>query len=161
LIYLVGDKYEGQWNDDMRHGWGRLVWADGNTFEGGWKNDNIAPGTKGIIPPPSVTQRAAPAITSYRVMCLITHTTLTSIFPSTSSPSRRMLLVSHHVRPFLPIKSLCGVLSLIRGIDFPILEVHAVMRVNGRLYTIDTPLFQNTNTHSLTHTHTHTHTHRP
>ena len=38
----------GDWNNDMRHGWGRLVWADGNTYEGGWKNDNISPGTKGL-----------------------------------------------------------------------------------------------------------------
>ena len=31
--------------------WGkiRLVWADGNTYEGGWKNDNISPGTKGLV----------------------------------------------------------------------------------------------------------------
>ena len=32
----------------MRHGYGRLVWSDGNTYEGGWKNDNISPGTKGL-----------------------------------------------------------------------------------------------------------------
>jgi hypothetical protein len=27
----------------------RLAWADGNTYEGGWKNDNISPGTKGLV----------------------------------------------------------------------------------------------------------------
>ena len=79
----------GEWQNDMRHGWGRLreyyftfafqswmvcpqaclccadpvmvncaVWADGNTYEGGWKNDNISPGTKGLGMSESAASRA-------------------------------------------------------------------------------------------------------
>lgn len=45
----------------MRHGWGKLVWADGNTYEGGWRNDNISPGTKGLVKPAEAPRASVPS----------------------------------------------------------------------------------------------------
>ena len=57
--YSNGDKYTGEWHNDMRHGWGRLAWSDGNTYEGCWKDDNISPGTKGIVRSGASTRAAS------------------------------------------------------------------------------------------------------
>ena len=31
-----GDKYEGGWLNDKRHGQGKYTWADGDFYEGEW-----------------------------------------------------------------------------------------------------------------------------
>ena len=31
--------YEGQFQNDMRHGHGKMTWLDGGTYDGGWVND--------------------------------------------------------------------------------------------------------------------------
>jgi hypothetical protein len=35
-LYVDQDVYEGEWRGDMRHGWGRLRWADGGMYQGSW-----------------------------------------------------------------------------------------------------------------------------
>lgn len=34
--YECGDKYEGEWQDDLHHGQGRYTWADGTVYDGQW-----------------------------------------------------------------------------------------------------------------------------
>lgn len=34
-----GDRYEGEWKDDMFHGKGQEILADGSLFIGSWLND--------------------------------------------------------------------------------------------------------------------------
>ena len=36
LIWANGDRYDGEWSKDMPHGHGTLVWADGSRYEGNW-----------------------------------------------------------------------------------------------------------------------------
>jgi len=31
-----GRKYQGQYKDDKKHGFGQYIWADGRTYEGYW-----------------------------------------------------------------------------------------------------------------------------
>ncbi|KAF5198037.1 Phosphatidylinositol 4-phosphate 5-kinase [Thalictrum thalictroides] len=39
LNYSNGDSYEGTWENGLRHGQGRFVWANGDVYIGEWKND--------------------------------------------------------------------------------------------------------------------------
>lgn len=34
MIFSNGDRYEGYFRDDKRHGYGKYFWADGKTYEG-------------------------------------------------------------------------------------------------------------------------------
>ena len=38
LIMVNGDKYEGEWANDVKHGHGVEVWATGARYEGEWKD---------------------------------------------------------------------------------------------------------------------------
>ena len=38
MVYANGDKYEGDWKEDKRHGKGTFVYANGDKWEGDWKN---------------------------------------------------------------------------------------------------------------------------
>ena len=44
LMYANGDKYEGQWCNDMRCGLGTLLFADGSSFVGQWIDDSYGNG---------------------------------------------------------------------------------------------------------------------
>ena len=33
--------YEGQWHEDMRHGYGRLIQEVGDVYEGEWQNNEF------------------------------------------------------------------------------------------------------------------------
>ena len=37
--YNNGDRYNGQWKDDMRVGKGTFYYGNGDKFEGAWAND--------------------------------------------------------------------------------------------------------------------------
>ena len=37
--YENGRRYEGEWQNNMRHGKGTLTWPDGSRYEGEWRND--------------------------------------------------------------------------------------------------------------------------
>jgi len=39
FFFSDGDKYEGEWNNDLREGKGTMLKADGTKYEGDWKND--------------------------------------------------------------------------------------------------------------------------
>ena len=39
-IYNDGEKYEGQFKDDKRHGKGIFYYASGDKYDGEWKNNN-------------------------------------------------------------------------------------------------------------------------
>jgi hypothetical protein len=39
--YPDGSRYEGEWEDDVRSGWGRLGTADGQSYEGEWRADRM------------------------------------------------------------------------------------------------------------------------
>ena len=39
LIRANGDIYEGEWKEDKRHGYGVLLKSDGGKYEGNWKDD--------------------------------------------------------------------------------------------------------------------------
>ena len=42
MTYANGDKFEGQWKDDLRNGYGRLTFAKaGDFYEGEWQNDTM------------------------------------------------------------------------------------------------------------------------
>jgi hypothetical protein len=36
-----GDKYDGSWYKDKKHGIGEYRWASGNIYKGSWANDNM------------------------------------------------------------------------------------------------------------------------
>ena len=36
-----GAVYEGEWQSEMRHGYGKQVWPDGAEYEGQWVNDKV------------------------------------------------------------------------------------------------------------------------
>ena len=38
-VFKNGDRYEGEWDNDMANGKGRYDHADGDVYEGFWKND--------------------------------------------------------------------------------------------------------------------------
>ena len=38
-MWLDGTYYDGEWENDMRHGKGEFVRFDGYYYEGGWEND--------------------------------------------------------------------------------------------------------------------------
>jgi formylglycine-generating enzyme required for sulfatase activity len=38
-LYACGDKYVGYFKNDIKEGYGKIVWKTGETFEGIWKND--------------------------------------------------------------------------------------------------------------------------
>jgi hypothetical protein len=38
-IYASGNRYEGQWANDLKHGKGKFKWQGGNTYEGQYVND--------------------------------------------------------------------------------------------------------------------------
>ena len=54
------------------------VWADGNTYEGGWKNDNISPGTKGL----GMSQSAASRATEREKHSVVCNREPTSLIPA-------------------------------------------------------------------------------
>jgi hypothetical protein len=33
------ERYEGEWSEGLRCGWGRMYYLDGSVFEGEWSND--------------------------------------------------------------------------------------------------------------------------
>lgn len=35
------NKYEGDWNHGMKHGFGIFIWADGSKYEGNFKDDQF------------------------------------------------------------------------------------------------------------------------
>lgn len=39
--YSNGDKYIGNWKDDVRDGHGKYIWSDGSSREGLWENDEL------------------------------------------------------------------------------------------------------------------------
>eukprot|EP00878_Enallax_costatus_P034159 GHUV01037818.1.p1 GENE.GHUV01037818.1~~GHUV01037818.1.p1 ORF type:complete len:145 (-),score=16.84 GHUV01037818.1:377-811(-) len=39
--YADGSSYEGEWQADMRHGWGVLTTGDGQQYEGEWKDNQM------------------------------------------------------------------------------------------------------------------------
>jgi len=40
--FADGSTYNGQWKDNMRHGFGKQTWADGATYEGEWTENSAA-----------------------------------------------------------------------------------------------------------------------
>jgi hypothetical protein len=42
LKYQNGSKYEGEWLQGQRSGWGKMSFVDGSSFEGQWWNDNFS-----------------------------------------------------------------------------------------------------------------------
>ena len=40
-IWANGDKYDGEWKNDKRNGYGTFTWANGYKYVGEWKNDKI------------------------------------------------------------------------------------------------------------------------
>jgi len=36
--YANGDKYEGEWENNLKHGEGTYIWANGDKYEGEWKD---------------------------------------------------------------------------------------------------------------------------
>jgi len=41
MTYTNGETYEGQWQANLREGYGKLVKADGTVYEGAWKKDKM------------------------------------------------------------------------------------------------------------------------
>jgi hypothetical protein len=41
LVHANGDVYEGYWRDDKKHGYGRYIWTDGDYYEGQWENGEL------------------------------------------------------------------------------------------------------------------------
>ena len=39
MVYANGDKYDGEWYWDFRHGKGSMVYEDGGKYSGGWYFD--------------------------------------------------------------------------------------------------------------------------
>ena len=39
MHYRNGDTYEGEWKQDLRHGYGVLTLKDRGMYEGEWEND--------------------------------------------------------------------------------------------------------------------------
>lgn len=39
MIYVSGNRYEGEWKNDMKHGKGTTYYASGNRYEANWKNN--------------------------------------------------------------------------------------------------------------------------
>ena len=39
MTWSDGDVYEGNWKNDYQHGYGKYTWPDGDVYEGNWKND--------------------------------------------------------------------------------------------------------------------------
>lgn len=37
-IWLDNRKYEGNYQDDKKHGFGTFTWADGRQYKGEWRN---------------------------------------------------------------------------------------------------------------------------
>lgn len=38
--YMNGDKYEGNYENNVRHGYGVYTWRNGNIYSGNWENDS-------------------------------------------------------------------------------------------------------------------------
>jgi hypothetical protein len=47
MNYPNGDSYEGEWNNDVREGFGLLRFSKGDQYEGEWANDKM--NGKGIL----------------------------------------------------------------------------------------------------------------
>ena len=47
-MYVNGDKYEGEWKQDLRWGWGKQTYTDGDLYEGEWKNNAMDGSARGI-----------------------------------------------------------------------------------------------------------------
>ena len=41
FTYAYGDKYEGDWQDDKKHGEGKMLFADGTTYVGDFNEDKM------------------------------------------------------------------------------------------------------------------------
>jgi hypothetical protein len=39
--FVSGNKYEGLWANDLKHGKGKFTWSGGNTYEGTYVNDKM------------------------------------------------------------------------------------------------------------------------
>jgi len=44
-----GDKYEGDWKDDLKNGKGVIYYANGEIYDGEWKNDKYCGKGKRVI----------------------------------------------------------------------------------------------------------------
>jgi hypothetical protein len=43
-IFPNGNKYDGEWVDDVKEGYGILTYVNGERYEGYWKNDKVRSG---------------------------------------------------------------------------------------------------------------------
>ena len=41
LVSVVDGKYEGSWEDDLRHGAGRQTYLNGDVYEGCWERNKV------------------------------------------------------------------------------------------------------------------------
>lgn len=62
-FYPGGERYEGEWSNGLRNGWGRMYYWDGSIYEGQWLEDR--PGGQGMLQlrkyrPPSPNASACP-----------------------------------------------------------------------------------------------------
>jgi hypothetical protein len=37
-IYVDGEKYDGEWDNDLRNGWGEAFYTNNSQYKGYWKN---------------------------------------------------------------------------------------------------------------------------
>lgn len=40
-VWANGDRYEGEWREDKQHGRGIYMWANGDRYEGEWKDGDL------------------------------------------------------------------------------------------------------------------------
>ena len=40
-LFPSGRKYDGEWKDGKQNGHGKMIWSDGQIYDGNWCNDVI------------------------------------------------------------------------------------------------------------------------
>ena len=41
MLYADGNQYEGEWRENQRHGTGKMIYSNKDVYDGQWKRDKM------------------------------------------------------------------------------------------------------------------------
>ena len=65
-VFPNGNRFEGEWSNDVKHGYGVLTYVNGERYEGEWQGDKVSLSLPILfLPPPFLDRRKHSLTPSY------------------------------------------------------------------------------------------------